>query len=270
MNDSDNPPNSDSLGSSASCEPLGPFSPPGDYNFEPELQGQPPRAIPATLWPIRKTVREKRTDRFDAWCCFWIGIACLLIGLVWAVLGEFGGAAFGILFGIGLGVEAGLRLILSPRAPAPQSFKYIRDGFPLVVRVVRLELVRTKREWSIPKSGFWVADLINLLPDEINYMDGEEVAAFFFRAVIEYRDPRTGQVRNAWVVSPVHRGEGDDFTTTFHEGDYVTAVYLRDIFRDTLRLYGFLGLRPDLGVVRKGGNPPATPKPKTSWGMTDD
>ena len=135
MNDSENPPNSDSLGSSASCV-VGPFSPPGDYNFEPELHGQPPRAIPATFYSTRRgRLKRLRKDRNDAWYYFWFGIACLLIGVVWAVLGEFGGAAFGILAGIGLGIEAGLRLISGPRAPASQSFKYIRDGFPLVVRV---------------------------------------------------------------------------------------------------------------------------------------
>ena len=176
-------------------------------------------------------------DRDDARYWFWFGIATLLIGLVWAVLGEFGGAAFGILAGIGLGVEAGLRLISSPRASAPHSFKYIRDGFPLVVRVVRLELVRTKREWSVPKTGFRVVDLINLLPDETGTSrEGKKWLLFSFRAQIEYRHPLTGDVRNAWVVSRVQLGEGDDFTTTFHEGDYVTAVYLRPNVRDTLRL----------------------------------
>ena len=42
-------------------------------------------------------------------------------------------------------------------------------------------------------------------------------------------------------------------------GDYATAVYLPHDPAKTIKLYGFLDLRPDLGLVRRDASPESSP-----------
>lgn len=42
----------------------------------------------------------------------------------------------------------------------------------------------------------------------------------------------------------------DDYTTTFQVGDYVTAVYLPREYPESLQLFEFLDLGPELGFPR--------------------
>jgi hypothetical protein len=81
-----------------------------------------------------------------------------------------------------------------------------------------------------------------------------------FDALFEYLDPESGEPRTA-------EGQSSDFladarhglTTSYRVGDYATAVYLPHDPAKTIRLYGFLDLRPDLGLVRRDATPEASP-----------
>src|SRR5262245_56789369 len=53
----------------------GPFSPPGDHAFEPELTGPPPRTVPPDCRQAPAAARFRRN-----------GISCLLMGLACVVL----------------------------------------------------------------------------------------------------------------------------------------------------------------------------------------
>jgi hypothetical protein len=165
-----------------------------------------------------------------------------------------------ILVGLWLALESILRTRFRlVSLPADRdSLRYVRDGIPLIARIRLLELVRTSREKKMKKTGFSLVDFNNLLPDA--HADamagiGEETAAFAFRALYEYRDPISNTVQTATDTSAEQDGDGNDFTTSFGEGDYLTAVYLPIAGTGTLHLYIFLGLRSNSGVVRKTGKP---------------
>jgi hypothetical protein len=58
-----------------------------------------------------------------------------------------------------------------------------------------------------------------------------------------------GLVVGEGLSDAIPLGLKDRVSLTYHEGDYVTAVYLPGKLQQTIRLYGLLGLRNDLGVV---------------------
>ncbi len=73
-----------------------------------------------------------------------------------------------------------------------------------------------------------------------------------FVARIEYQDPETGELVVADTPSnDISSAFKESLTTSYIVGDYATAVYLPSNPAKTLRLYGFLDLHPDLGVVRR-------------------
>lgn len=206
---------------------LGPFAPPPDYRFELELADQPPRTIPAELHQGRY-VRGRRKSAWGLLLAGSLCFACSLLPVVhfWALfvlplkyLSWIGLA--GAVMGVGGLVSARVR-----RGP----FRYVTEGVPLVVRIRELSVAPTV--------------IINGQP-----------SAFRFVAGIEYRDPETGQVLIATTHSHDVSAEAkEQLTTSYRVGDYATAVYLRSDPAKTLRLYGFLDLRPGLGLVRRDGS----------------
>jgi hypothetical protein len=76
-------------------------------------------------------------------------------------------------------------------------------------------------------------------------------STYVFSAVLEYRDPDTGVLVGKQVDSRDFSASAKDkYRTSYRVGDYVTAVYLKSNSAKTLRLYGFLELRPDVGLLR--------------------
>jgi hypothetical protein len=197
---------------------LGPFNPPADYSFEPELLPPVPRPIPRTTW-------QGRSQREWTWhalafvvlgACFFFAAQRMKPWLrtmaPWLGIGLI---AFGVL-GFFLG-----RLRLGPS-------RYLRHGAALVARVAALEKVPT------------------LL------VDGQPLY-YAIVALIEHRDPQSGELRFHQVKSPQLRaGNNDDRATTFQVGDYVTAVYLPGEYPQTLQLFEFLDLGPQLRFPRRG------------------
>jgi hypothetical protein len=80
-----------------------------------------------------------------------------------------------------------------------------------------------------------------------------------FSATIEYRDPDTGALVGKQLDSRGFSASAKDkYRTSYRIGEYVTAVYLKSKPAKTLRLYGFLELRPDLGLLRnQAAQPPS-------------
>jgi hypothetical protein len=212
-------------------EPLPPFSPPADYQVEPELVDPPPRAIPPLLHQGRLARRRRQTSWgffaagtlclagsqlpiMDKWAIYfvplaylsWIGAACLVVGVL---------------------VPA--RALLNKG-----RFRYVEEGLTTVARVRAILMVTS------------------------HIVNGQE-STFHVLAEFDYRDPRSGAVLNAADrsrdISSVFRSS---VTTSFRVGDHVTLVYLPSDPAGTMRLYGFLDLRPGLGIVDRQRDKPTS------------
>jgi hypothetical protein len=205
----------------------GPFCPPKDFVFEPELQPSVPRPdsghapksnfvllgevqlffllLGGVLCEIAVYARDQnRLLRIvNPEHLSWIGYALLAL---WGVL----------------------VLCIAVASFKPSAgCDYIRNGRPVVARI--LGLANTP---DLDSSG--------QLP--LNYIV----------ALIEYRDPETGKQCAAEVKSqPFLSLERANYTTSFRVGDYVTAIYLPDVRSTSMELFSFLGHTPNVGVVRR-------------------
>jgi hypothetical protein len=201
---------------------LGPFNPPADYEFEAELQGEPPRHRTPELSTGRLAVRRRRTISglliaaavctaiapipFVQECGFYL---VPLQYLLW--------------IGIGLGVAAIAQLASDWAVRGP--YRYVEEGRPLVARIRSVDLR--------------VSRVIHGTP------------AYRFFALLEFRHPESGEPRTMEVtsneLSQLNVWLG--LETTYRVGDYATAVYLPGKLEKSLRLYGFLDLKPGLGLI---------------------
>ncbi len=106
-------------------------------------------------------------------------------------------------------------------------YRYIRSGIPVIARVLALVKSPTR--------------IVN--GATTNY------AVF---ALFEFRDPESEMLHRSESKSwEFHTLECGAYTTSFRVGDYVTAVYLPDKLGDSVKLYPFLDLMPDLGLVHR-------------------
>lgn len=198
------------------------FTPPADYEFEPELQGPPPREVPDGVWHGLYARRRRR----------------LFTGLL--VSGAISLALSGVPFINALAVYivpleylswiGSALLAMAVFAKLKDRFtqgpyRYIREGQPLVARVV--ELVKAP---TVVVNG--------------------QASRHAFTAVIEFSDPVTG-VTARYPAKSSDFIDKNAYQTSFRVGDYVTAIYLPNKYPASLRLYDFLDLMPDLGLVRR-------------------
>jgi hypothetical protein len=207
------------------------FRPPAGYAFESELQGPTPRTLPPEL--RQGPYARRRLDGVRAALIFGAGALLLdwvpgmdvlglyllpLAHLFWIGLAALGFAALAWL---------DFKLRLGP-------FRYVRDGAPLVVRV--LDLVKG--------------------PSRI--VNGQ-ATHYAFTAAVGFRHPESQQLVGFQLQSEdfpsARRGDVD---TPFRVGDYVTAVYLPGRLEKSLRLYSFLELQP-AASLRRGAATAATP-----------
>ena len=208
---------------------FGPFEPPEDYEFEPELRNDPPRHIPSEL----NQGRYARGRRKGLVVGLLTGFLCASLSLVPAVkfaalfllplayLGWIGLAIIGITL-------VGYLLYLFRKGP----FAYVENGSPLVVRICSL-VVRPRLIFN------------------------GEPTAYECAAIIQFRHPATGQLTVAETVSNEFAAtQKGGLTTSYNVGDHATAVYLGSDPDATLRLYGFLDLRPGLGLVKRDDQRP--------------
>ena len=199
------------------------FDPPSGYRFEPELQETPPRHVPEEFRNSPYFARQRNTMVG----LIVAGALCVACGqlpifnqwglyvLPLAYLSWIGGGV--LVIGAGAWISSKTR-----RGP----IQYVEEGVPVVARIRELALRPTA--------------LVNGQP-----------TTYAFSAAVEYRDPETGALVGKQVDSRNFSGSAKDkYRTSYRVGEYVTAVYLKSNPAKTLRLYGFLELRPELGLVR--------------------
>lgn len=203
---------------------LGPFAPPDDYQFEEELQDEPPRPIPAEL----RRGRYAKRARLTAWAFLVVGVLSMATGMLPVV--KFCGLfvlPLKYLTWIGVGCAAAAAFGFLSNLVRRGPYRYVEEGVPIVARVCSLVLGPTA--------------IVN-----------GEPASYGFAASIQYRDPESGEVVFAETKSnPFSTSFKDRLTTSYHVGDYVTAVYLKSDPAKSLRLYGFLDLKPGLGLIER-------------------
>lgn len=199
---------------------FGPFVPPADFQFEPEFRYPPPRTIPAE---VRQGpyCRKQQRILIGWFVASLVLAACSLLPIVqvWGLyllpLQYLHWGAAGALVFTGIGW---IRYIFG-HGP----LVYIGKGTPLVVRIAAL-FPRTK-------------------------LVAEGVSSTEYVAVLQHYHPRTGEVVFSTTSCLVPDSAKDNVTVSYRVGDYVTAVYLKTNFEKSLRLYGFLNLRPNLGII---------------------
>jgi hypothetical protein len=200
---------------------FGPFDPPPRYQFEPEFNNPVPRPIPPELYqgPYCHRRRMAIIGMFSAGIVL---LVCYLfpfvrsLGLYVLPLQYLHWLAVFLVTMSGVGWVT----YLSFRGP----LAYVEEGIPLVARIVDLSLRLKSTFHGVP-------------------------AAFEYVATLQHLDPVTGELVLSSARHEVLAADKDRVTLSYRVGDYVTAVYLPRNPAKSLRLYGFLDLRPDLGVV---------------------
>jgi hypothetical protein len=211
--------------------PLEDFAAPSSYRFEPELQETPPRHVPEEFRNSPYFVRQRN----GIVGLVVAGALCVGFGQL-PILKEWGLYVLPLAYlswvGIGLLVLGAGTWISSKARRGP--IQYVEEGIPLVARI-RDQVLRPTM-------------IVNGQP-----------SAYVFSAAIEYRDPVTGALVEKQLDSrSFSTSAKDKYRTSYRIGDYVTAVYLKSNPDKSLRLYGFLELRPDIGLLRKeAGQPPS-------------
>ncbi|MEM7357307.1 MAG: hypothetical protein AAF657_41210, partial [Acidobacteriota bacterium] len=201
-----------------------PFEVPATYALEPELQAAVPRPKPS--WVAQgRLAREQRSNKNILLAT---GLICLVFSRVPFIelLAPYI-LPLGYLSWIGIGSLLLGGVLQLVHAFVPGRYRYLRDGVPLVVRIV--ELIKA--------------------PSSI--VNGEAVQ-HAFTATVDFEDPQTGEVMGGQLQSSGFASSQKDTTgCSYRVGDYVTALYLPGKYPKTLQLYGFLDLKPDLGLVRR-------------------
>jgi hypothetical protein len=208
------------------ADPLGPFAPPADHAFEPELREAVPRPIPAALTQGRHAQGKRKA----AWGFLIVGVV-LVASAFLPFMATLALYVLPLQFvgWIGLGCCIIAAVIFNANRSREGPYRYVREGTPLVVRIRDLKLRPTY------------------------ILNGQTVTCRYF-ATVDYLDPKSGAPGTLETASnDVSAGARDFYTTSFRVGDYVTALYLPGE-KASLRLYGFLDLRPDLGVVPRPGH----------------
>jgi hypothetical protein len=203
---------------------LGPYAPPKDYSFEPELCPPVPRPIPEVFRGGHHAHRQ-RTMVVELTL---LAVACLLASR-FAFVRYLGGFFLPLLYldWIGLSIALLVVAILVYRQFSPGPFRYVERGEPIVGRVCSEEF----RPHLVSAADHTV----------LNYQ---------FAALVQYRDPQSEELVVREMTSlDIKLDDKDLVASSFRVGDYVTLVYLPNDPRTTMRLYGYLGLRNDLGVV---------------------
>ena len=211
---------------------FGPFRPPSGYRFEDELDGPAPRPRAEIL----KRGRHATKQRTSAWALLVVGAILTALGPLPAVqtMGlYFLPLAYLIWIGLVILASGGLGLVLNAARSGP--YRYVEEGLPIVARVRALRLVP-----SASHEG--------------------QATRYRFEALFEYLDPETGKPRTAEAASSDFLADArSGLTTSYRVGDYATAVSLPHDPAKTIKLYGFLDLRPGLGLVRRDASPEASP-----------
>lgn len=195
----------------------GPFEPPKEYTFEPELKGDPVRPIPPELRQGRYGLQRHGAIRLLAIS----GFACLAsaeLPLMDTLSYYLLPLAYLNWIGIALLVWAAGSFLYDQLERGP--YLWVKNASPFIARVLKIVVQPSL------------------------YVNGQPTN-WRFNAEIEWRGP-DGNMLSAWTQSADLNDPGRH-TTSFRVGDYVTALRMPP--KDEVQVYGFLGLKPGLGVV---------------------
>ena len=203
---------------------LGPFEPPAEYAFEPEFDEERPRPIPEHV--RRGRFYRGRRAAVSGWVGF--GLVCLTLApipfirtLSWTIL------PLAYLSWIGFGALAIAGFLAIRNRTTLGVGRYIERGIPVVVRVRGLLLAPTA--------------IVN-----------GQATAFGYKALLDVPDPETGELAQVVAESPpISEGQKKSTAMSHRVGDYATGVLLPGEPIDKVKLYGLLGLNPDIGLVRR-------------------
>ncbi len=108
---------------------------------------------------------------------------------------------------------------------ATGPYQYLRNGVPMLVRIRQILTIRNS-------SG--------------------ENDRFRYQLSFDYPDPLTGEsIIRTNDSTEMNSETFQEVELTYQVGDYVTAVYMPEAKEETLKLYGLLGLRKDLGLINR-------------------
>jgi hypothetical protein len=208
----------------------GPFAPPANYRLEPEFINPAPRPIPSELY----RGRHFRSLRRILACNFVIGVFCVLgsqIPFVNILALYF--LPLQYLFWIGIillsAFLVGFCRYMFVRGP----LNYVREGLPLVVRILAID-------------------------QQLNAFFEGQPTRLEYAVTLQYRHPKYGHLAVKTVKHSLILLGNKGATLAYRVGDYATAVYLQSDPEVTFQLYGFLGLRPDLGIIARTDTKPLT------------
>lgn len=206
---------------------LGKFDPPREFEHGDEFLPQPPRPIPKQL----RSGSYAAKQRGIAWTLIVIGTACIAFHpLPFVKKLSYYVLPLGYLNWVGYGLLALAAFDYLKYLFAPGRFQYVKEGIPIVGRIL-----------SIGETLHGTADM----------------PMFRTAANVEYRDPDTGEMRQAQIESEDSWGvkEREKIELTVGPGDYVTLVGLPGNFHNSLKIYGMLGLDPQREFLLKNGRP---------------
>lgn len=213
------------------ADELGPFSPPEEFQFEPEFEPPVPRPIPKSAKRGSNASRRRATPLIlvvlgigffvfrmlpsienlgwyilPLWYLNWIGLALFVIGIGYMIRNAF----------------------------AIDDFRYIRDGIPVVGRIIHLNK----------------ADITQL----VNGVQTTGTSAY--HALVEFINPQRDEREFLFFSTAVFPTKHSDrYDPGFETGDYVTLVSLPGDFATQVRLYAWTGLCPDNDFPTCDGRP---------------
>lgn len=204
---------------------LGPFSPPAEFDHGEEFLPQPPRPLP----PYLRVGSYARRQRGTTYNLIALGIMCLVLSpFVQGFSHYIHPLAWLHWIGLGLIVLAVLRFVGA--LVSSGRYDYVRNGTPLVGRVIFV---------GVSSEGT------------------SEAPMFRYNVACEFDHPDTGKHQHFFFPSEDAFGVGEarKYACTLQPGDYVTLLALPGKADSTMRIYGLLGLDPELEFITKNGRP---------------
>jgi hypothetical protein len=213
------------------ADALGPFSPPEEFQFESEFDPPVPRPIPKSAKRGSNASRRRATPLI----LVVLGIGFFVFRMLPSIenLGWYF-LPLWYLDWVGLGLFVlGIGCMIR-NAFALDDFRYIRDGIPVVGRVIHLNKA-----------------------DHTQFIDGvptTEMSAY--HAFVEYTNPQRDE-REFVVFSTAAfpTKQSDRYDSGIETGDYVTLVSLPGDFATQVRLYAWSGLCPENDFPTCDGSP---------------
>ncbi len=213
------------------AEALGPFAPPADYNFGDEFAPEVPRPIPRKNWRGSNASRRRSKPLI----LIVLGIAFAAFRMLPSIenLGHYILPLWYLHWVGGLLLVSGIGQLIRNQF-AVDDFQYIRDGIPIVGRVIHLQ------RGEIPQfaEGLMVGTICTI------------------QALIEYTNPQRQEREFVYVqTESFPLPKADRYESGLEVGDTVTLVGLPGDFATNLRLYAWTGLSPEQDWPKLDGKP---------------